>query len=569
MPALVRALLLVLGIACTLPASAETAPIVVLRSDTTAAFFRANGGDYERVLQPWRDLFARHRITAREQRATELTGSRGVLILASSVALSEAEREAIRGRVAEGWSVLGTWAIGVRDSKGHWAGYGFIDELFAAQVASELAPTKDESFLLPYGETPLTHALPAGKRIYLTQAGEPFLRVRAANVAARFGNYMREVTAPGALLGAAAFDERASARRAFFGFAETAWDSAQADVDVLMVGALRRLQRRPIALKSAWPHPYQAAVLLEMDTEDKFDNSVRFAEQLERYKIRGTFYSVTSEAQKFPGVVKRLAARHEIAYHAEVHNGFAKLARKEQDARLAQMVRQLAKLVPDVAVASGFRAPLEQYDANTEKALRALGIKHHAASPGARDDALPGFSTAEPGLAPDQALVVLPRTWLDDVNLFTTGLLKGMPAEQMLLGSLQDTQAMRSFGLLSLHTQNFYAGSVLERVFPRLLQRISQQRDQVWTPSGSTLTAWWRDRAAVEVSVKEESGALRVRLDAARGPIANVRIVVMPPSRAAPVVEGANARVHQLDAHRWAIVFPQLDKGVTDLAVRF
>jgi hypothetical protein len=83
------------------------------------------------------------------------------------------------------------------------------------------------------------------------------------------------------------------------------------------------------------------------------------------------------------------------------------------------------------------------------------------------------------------------------------------------------------------------------------------------------LTAWWRDRAAVDVAVKEESGALRVRLDAARGPIANLRIVVMPPSHTAPVVDGANARVYQLDAQRWAIVFPRLEKGVTELAVRF
>jgi peptidoglycan/xylan/chitin deacetylase (PgdA/CDA1 family) len=569
MTAFVRVLLLVLGIACALPAVGETAPVVLLRSDTTAAFFRANGGDYERLLQPWRELIARHRITAREQRAAELDGPRGVLILASSVALSEPERQAIRARIAAGWSVLGTWAVGVRDGKGQWSGYGFIEEIFAARVASDLPPTKDESFLLPFGETPLTHALPAGKRIYLSRGAEPFLRVRAANVAARFGNYMREVTLPGALLGAAAFDERAGARRAFFGFAETSWESGQADVDALVLGTLRWLQRRPIALKSAWPHPYQAAVLLEMDTEDKFDNSVRFAEQLERHKIRGTFYSVTSEAQKFPHVVKRLGARHEIAYHADVHNGFAKLGRKEQDARLAQMVRQLAKLVPDVSVATGFRAPLEQYDVNTEKALRAVGIKHHAASPAARDDALPGFSTAEPGLAPDQALVVLPRTWLDDINLFTTGLLKGMPAEQMLLGSLQDTQAMRSFGLLSLHTQNFYAGSVLERVFPQLLQRIAQQRDEVWTPSGSVLTAWWRERAAVQFSAKEEPGALRIRLDATRGPIANLRIVVISPSQAAPVVDRAGTRVQQLDAHRWALVFPELPKGVTDLAVRF
>jgi hypothetical protein len=144
-----------------------------------------------------------------------------------------------------------------------------------------------------------------------------------------------------------------------------------------------------------------------------------------------------------------------------------------------------------------------------------------------------------------------------------------MPAEQMLLGSLQDTQAMRSFGLLSLHTQNFYAGSVLERVFPKLLQRIAQQRDQVWTPSGGTLTEWWRDRAAVEFSAKEKPGALRIRLDVARGPITNLRLVVMPPSSAAPQVDGAAARVVQLDPQRWAIVLPRLAKGVTELAVRF
>lgn len=572
MAAFIRTLLATLLAILALPACAEPRPIVLLRSDTTAAFFRTHGGDYERLLNPWRSLLARHGIAARESRATELAALQGpaVLVLASSVALSDAERAAIRARLVAGWSVLGTWALGVRDGAGQWTGYGFIEELFAAQVASDLAPSKDESFLLPYGESPLTHALPAGKRIYLLQTNEPFLRVRTANAAARFGTYMREVTQPGALLAAAAFDERGGARRAFFGFAEAAWDSAQADVDALMLGTLHWLQRRPVAMKSAWPHPYQAAVLLEMDTEDKFDNSLRFAEQLERHKIRGTFYSVTSEAQKFPQVLKRLAGRHEIAYHAEVHTGFAKLPRAAQDARLARMVRQLSDLLPDVSGATGFRAPLEQYDEETERALRFAGMKHHAASPAARDDALPGFSTAEPGLSTDEALVVLPRTWLDDINLFTTGLLKGVPAERMLLSSLQDTQAMRSFGLLSLHTQNFYAGSVLERVFPRLLQRISQQRDVVWTPSGSALTTWWRDRAAVGVVVEERSNALRIRLEAARGPIRNLRLVVLPPSSSPPRVDGAVAvLVQKLDAHRWAIVLPTLEKGATDLSVRF
>ena len=80
------------------------------------------------------------------------------------------------------------------------------------------------------------------------------------------------------------------------------------------------------------------------------------------------------------------------------------------------MVRQLAKLVPDVSVATGFRAPLEEYDDNTEKALRAVGIKHHAASPAARDDALPGFSTAEPDLPPTK------RWWCSPAPGWTTSI---------------------------------------------------------------------------------------------------------------------------------------------------
>jgi hypothetical protein len=145
-----------------------------------------------------------------------------------------------------------------------------------------------------------------------------------------------------------------------------------------------------------------------------------------------------------------------------------------------------------------------------------------------------------------------------------------MPAEQMLLGSLQDTVAMRGFGLLSLHTQNFYAGSVLERTFPRLLQRIAQQRDAVWTPAGAEVTQWWRDREAVRMSVREETDALFIRLEIARGPISGLRLVLIPPDARSPRLEDAKGvRLQRLDEHRWAIVFPRLDKGAAQARVRF
>jgi peptidoglycan/xylan/chitin deacetylase (PgdA/CDA1 family) len=564
---IVRIILFLAAALCPLGARAE---VVLLQSDTTRAFFHAHGGDYEKLAAPWRAFFTRRGIHARELSAEKLAQLErpGVLILASTIALSDTERKVIAARLAAGWSVLGTWAVGVRDGSGEWTGYGFIDQVFGAEVVPELAPGKDESFLLPYGETPLTHALPAGKRIYLLRSDGPFLRVRARNGAARFGSWMRDATLPGALLGAAAFDERGGARRAFFGFAETAWSSAQADVDALLAGTLDWLARKPILVKSAWPHPHQAALLLEMDTEDKFDNSLRFAQLLERHGVRGTFYSLTSEGLKFPGVVKRLAARHEMAYHAEVHVGFAKLADAEQDARLREMVRQMSTLIPDVSRATGFRAPLEQYDATTEKLLRARGLRHHAASPASREDMLPGFSSAEPGVPTDAALVVLPRTWLDDINLFSAGLLKALPAEKMLLASLEDTVAMRGFGLLSLHTQNYYPGSALERATPVLLKTAASHGKLVWTAPGEAIAAWWRDRAAVDVSSLEDSGGLRVKLKTAR-PVQRLRLVLMPPGDAAPRLESGKATLERLDRHRWAIVLPELAKGEHELRLAF
>lgn len=565
-----RLALLLLALSFAL--AARAAEIVLLRSDSSAAFFKASGGDYALLLNPWRSLFRRNAIAARELRAAELASvkSPAVLVLASAVALSEAERAAIRARLAQGWSVLGTWASGVRDARGSWLGYGFVEETFGVKVLADApAPGRDDSFLVPFGETPLTHALPAGQRIYLSPAAEKPVRVRSPGTAARVSTYAREVRPPATLLGAAAFDERAGARRAYFGFAETSWTGAHlADIDALVVGTLEWLQRKPIVVKSAWPHPYEAALLLEMDTEDKFGNALVFAEQLERAGLRGTFYLLTSEALKHPQVVERLAARHEIACHGEVHHGFAGVDPREQEARLRAMIADMAKL--GLRGAGGFRPPLEEYDASTERLARALGLRHLAGSPDSSDAALPRFSSAEPGLGAQEALVILPRTWLDDINLVRLALLEKDSAAAVLLASLEATLAMRGFGLLSVHTQNFAPGGALERAMPRLLEALAARRERVWAAPAGSIERWWRGREAVQVSARREARALRVGLQAA-APVEGLRLVLFPPGAQAPRLEGAprGARLERLDAHRWALVLPALPKGPSELRVAF
>jgi hypothetical protein len=564
-------LLASIALALWVTAACAAKPLILLRSDITEAFFRGNGGQYDLVLSPWREFFARQHLTARELHATELASvtQPAVLILPSTVALSDEERAAIRARLAAGWSVLGTWAVGVRDGRGQWSGYDFIEDLFGAAVEARVAGA-EEHFLLPYGETPITSRLSAGKRIYLLPTPEPLLRVRTRNGAARYGDWMRETSSAGALLPGVAYDERDGARRAYLGFIETSWGGAQADIDKLLLGTLDWLAGQPMVMKAAWPYPYQAALLIEMDTEDKFENSLRFAAQLERYGLRGTFYSVTSEAARFPAVVKRLAAHHEIAYHADVHDGFAKLAPARQDARMKAMIKQMSNLLPDVKAAGGFRAPLELYDETTERLLRANGLRHHAASPDARDDSLPGFSSAEKGVPPAQALVVLPRTWLDDMNLLRTGKLQTEAAQNMLGTSLEDTLATRGFGLLSLHTQSFYAGSPLSRAMPAFLAAVANERGRLWAASGEALTRWWRSREAVSVASTEEPGGLRIALDAAQ-PVHGLQLILIPPTAGTPqlVANGTSARLERLDDYRWAIVLPELAAGAAELEVKF
>src|SRR5204862_6101151 len=154
------AILLVAGGSGAL-AAAEM-PIVFLHSQATSTYFKGTKTSYEdHLLVPWRSFFRRNHVAVRDAKAGDLASIQGkaVLILPATVVLSDAERKAIRGRVAAGWSVLGTWALGTRDDKGASRGYEFLEDLFGVKVLYDKPPEKDFRFVLPYGETRLTPRL--------------------------------------------------------------------------------------------------------------------------------------------------------------------------------------------------------------------------------------------------------------------------------------------------------------------------------------------------------------------------------------------------------------------------
>jgi hypothetical protein len=537
-------------------------PIVFLASPATSKHFKGTKTSYEDdLLVPWRSFFRRNKVAVRDARASELAAikEKAVLILPSTLVLSEAERKAIRSRVAAGWSVLGTWALGTRDEKGAERGYGFIEELFGVKVVYDKPPEGEFRFFLPYGETPLTYRLRAGQRMYFRPNEEAPLRLRTEHGAGRISDYNRDVSQPQFTMPIAAFDERGGSRRAYIGAAESSWDSAQAEMDAMLFSTLDWLKRKPIVFKSAWPDAYESALVLEMDTEDKFANGAAYAAQLEKVNLRGTFFCLTSEAVKNASALKRIAGKHEIAYHADVHTGFKDLAAAKQDERMKAMQKQLAPLLPQGVHPVGFRPPLEEYDATTEKVLRANGLAYMAGSNDTSDDALPKFSKV------DRELVLLPRTWADDIVLLRAGQLETTATDRILLASLGVTIASRAFGLLSIHSQHFESGGPLERAMPPFLQAVAKLRDKLWISPADAIARWWHDHDAVQVSTQGD----RITLQVARDGIKGIKLIVIAPAAGkAPQVDGG-AVVRKLDDQRWAVLLPELKAGKKDLRVRF
>jgi Beta-galactosidase trimerisation domain/Polysaccharide deacetylase len=538
------------------------------RSDTTQQYFQKAGGDYAKVIEAWRGFATRENVEIKEVNAANLKALRGtdVLVLPSVMLMTDAEKSAIDAFVAKGGALLATWASGGRDSQGVWLGYQWLKRMCDIDIVADVRKEGEERFLLPYGENIATSQLPAGKRMYLLKTEEPLLRAKAKNAVARYGDWTRSTHTPYATAAAIAVDEIKGARRAWVGAPETSWGGAQNDIDKVLKDLLAWLHRQPTVTLAAWPAPYQTALFVEMDTEDKFENAAVLEKIFNDRGLRGSFYLLTSLAVKQPELVKRLAAKHDIGFHADVHIGLKGLPYDLQDSRMRKMMVELKQTLGDISKATGFRAPLESYDKTSELVMRTRGVRLHVADPGSSDSSLPVFSASEPGLTPEQALLVVPRTLLDDINYQEMGLNKPGSVRQVLADNLQDKLLNRGLGLLSVHSQNFAPNSMLAQEVAVLLDEALKLKNKVWLTSGDQIDRWWRARASVQVTTtRTNTGQLAIAVDNFGGSdVAASQLVVTGPSVSAkPVLLPAlpGLQVARQDDLRWVVYLPTLRAG--------
>jgi peptidoglycan/xylan/chitin deacetylase (PgdA/CDA1 family) len=548
-------------------------------SKTTVDYFARTGGNYEVLLNPWQAFFA-SRTSGYKFRELRALGELrdhpgGVLVLPSAVALSEQERADILSFRATGGAVLATWATGTRDGQGEWEGWQFLERL-GARAVGELPGSSEDRHLVLVGESPVSYSQAAGLRIWLSKAAEPLLRLRGERVGGLFMDWARVLADERRGEGAIVFEDGSAreGRVAVFGFAETTWESHPLALYPVIDDTLQFLRREPAVARAAWPDGKRAAQVLEMDSEEGFGNTDRFAEMLRTRGLRGTFYVLTSVGMKFPDLVAQLSGNFEIGYHGDVHDSFKGQAAGEQEQRIRRMRAEMATLLRNPDAAVGFRAPVEGYDATTESLLQRDGLRHHAADPQRSDARLPVVPKMA-GVSLEDALIVLPRTQRDDINLAA----QKLDVEQTTNALIDDFNVAvdtGSLAWLSVHSQNFEAGSTLALAMPAALEHFSSRSGQVWFATAGEVAEWWRNRERLKLASNYTGKRLDFNLTIVGKPSpAGAALVVMLPQRnAVATVRGAKVgtpvpKVVRLDDLRVALVFQPLSAGNYSYELRF
>lgn len=575
-------ILLVLCLFCCSLGHAESEmPIYLYQSPLTAAFFKANGADYNTLLFRWREYLKQYGSNFQHANRRDLLAGLkpGVLVLGSAVLLDDQERAAIENYANAGGSLMVTWGTGARNGKGGWAGYDFLQKMMDVKVVGALSRQQDEWFLNPFGDGPLTWNVPAGKRIYLGRTAEMPLRLTGANLAARYMDWGRQPRGNGDN-GAISYSEKGHSRRILLGFSEVSWEYDQ-DSDLLPIldAGFAWLRHQVKIWPATWPQGHTSAHLLEMDTEDKFASAENFADDLEAIHVRGTFFCLTSIAKNHKKLLNQLAQKHEVGYHGDIHVGFKGKPADLQEQRIKGMQKELEGVLEPqyLARAVGFRAPTESFDGTTEKLLRQAGIRYHVSQPEYAEARLPFFAQGEENLTQEEALVALPRTQNDDLNYA-----KWKKEPDRIMASMNQeldyVLEMGALGVLSVHSQNYVTGGwfiksgFMRKVLPPYLQRLQQQRHNIWIATGYDISEWWRARSRVKQASHDQ---LEFQV-ASPGITQNLSFIITHPQAGAALPQllaqdpaAPIPKVKALDGFRSVIIFEPLAAGKYAYQIRW
>ena len=498
--------------AVPLPAIA-TKPVVLpmvylYASRTTRTYFAAGGVDPDIGTQAWEGFLAKYSIpfewVTNVEQLEKL--STGVLVLPSSVALSDREKKAIAALRSKGGSILASWLTGVRNETGEWSGFGFMESTLGAKVVGTTEPDEEDTFLNPHGDSPLSHEVAAGQRLWLERVKAWYpLRLLGKHSAAQIMDWGRS-TSLGKSTSVMVFEERLQAgakpsRAAVLGFPERLWISADAQVlEPMLHNTLRWLLRQPSAYRAAWPYQHGSALVLAIDAADTMvEADISLGKWVADLGGVASYYVLTEQAAKSTDILKKIQANgHEVAYLGDRFEGFKEQSTNAQIKRLDTMLREMKgsgiTLPPD----TGFHPPMESYDKTTERLVRDRGFGYYIGGIEASEARLPFLAISGAAPTPDKpasTIVVLPRTTSDPEDLISEG--DAAVGIKRFLLDLSINDQMGGLSIVRVSNRS----SLTPAHMAEIGKHIKGQKGRLWLASATQVAQWWRERERVSVSI--------------------------------------------------------------------
>jgi hypothetical protein len=504
-----------------LPSSDKPVPfiskVVLYDSINTQRYLDQGNLDSKYGPQVWEVFLKKYKIpyqiatTAAQLKAI----ASGVLVLPSSVALSMQERQAIIDFRARGGSVLSTWLTGVRDERGVWQGFNFMQTVLDTKVLGDTSADKDDNFLMPNGDSPISNSLPAGRRVWLERVKHWYpLRLNGSQDAAHIMDWSRTFD-PEKSTAVIVFDERPisalqGSRIAVLGYPERLWQSANPEhLEAINHNALSWLLRLPSVYKAAWPAPYLSAMALTIDAAEVVSApDMMLADLIESIGARATYYSVGDHAPKSAKNLIALQSRgHELAYMGDTFAGFKGQASAIQAARLEKMRLRFKESGIAIPANAGFHAPTESYDKTTESLLLQGGFGHYVAFMDSTESRLPFIATTIPAGKGDAPTVVLPRTQRGPEDATEEGDVDD--GLKSFFSELTLAQKMGGLSVVRLPTQSLLPIEEWNKVVDDLKNR----KEQMWMATGSQIAQWWLDRERVFPSIEGSASAPELKVE--------------------------------------------------------
>jgi len=484
-------------------------------SPSTQALLETGGIDFKVQLRVWESFLRKYSIPFKTINTVELLESSapGVLVLPSLVALSEREKLAVSKFRSQGGGVLATWLTGVRDAKGAWQGFSFMENVLDARVLGDTADDEESSFMMPYGDGPITHNLPAGHRIWLERVPDMYpLRLSGQQTAASIMDSSRN-SVLGKSLSSMVFAEKvqstgALSRSVVLAYSERLWMSSDPKMmDAIAHNALRWLLRFPAVNLAAWPYPFTNAISLVVDAPEIVDDvDVKFSNWFEGVGAHATYYVTTENLPHSTEALKKLLAKgHEMGFFGDHFEGFKGQSEDKQSKRLIAMQQQMKNADLLVGVDSGFAAPMGSYDTTTVALLNQFGFGHFLARDDGTDGRLPVALKRSVGTS-ESSMVMLPKTISGPENLMN----EGDPDEglQQFLTELELAQSMGSFSIVHFPNQSLLADDQLKPIF----EQLRNSKKTSWLALNSQVSQWWRERSRVTTAIDMSSGTAKLNV---------------------------------------------------------